>query len=703
MSGSSQPQIVLLCAAPGTELTAIANSLKRNAAATGVSARPGVDPLPTVHVWDLESRICGYYDEEAGPGGDVNHTMFEVVQKPRHELYECWKDRYSEILNDIGDIEMNKAEGDVIAHVVCMHLTWYNAIWKEFFSPVNILSLVNEDFPICHVVVLIDDVYDMFRRLQLPQSLYDDATMSTTEDVIRRLSKPARQPPEYTEDGSDEAEIHEEASDATDTAPAGSNDEDSRIRVQAVELALGELLSWRQAEMVRAESVARTLGRDLTLFATKHTRASLRLLAEQPDTPRVYLSHRISEPRRAVTLDGPYADPSAAAWSSVASEVNELHHLFAVPPGGENGEGGSTDHEDAPAGQVLINPTAIDELRFETDPTTLLRIPRLTPRWPLPSHDILHGSTRQPDNGSDGDGERRRSEDADGAEADEAAASADEPPPVDAHHVDIIAGTLPDDDAVASHAARSLSIHIASEVSFRDHFIVEHTPNLCVFRPFHCERSTASDPDWSGGVTEEVNHWSSYLGHAGAGAAQRRIAFVHSHSEIKARLEYIIQDNHTAAECQRQALTIIQDMIPAYPMPKAKRTGELSVLGTTDGESVALRNLGTFSSALGAASLVACHFAFSNMDRQHAGSYLLVAAEDDPRTGKLKDLASVVRRLNDFYAGGLSGEDVTSANARFFDDCDKIFQATRGQSLLLHTLDVAGADTDRARKRLGLA
>ena len=430
----------------------------------------------------------------------------------------------------------------------------------------------------------------------------------------------------------------------------------------------------------------------------------MRLLAERPDTPRVYLSHRISEPRRAVTLDGPHVDPAAVAWSPIAFEVNELHRLFAVPAEGQDGGSGPADQADAPAGQVLINPTAIDELRFETDPTTLLRIPRLTPRWPLPSHDILHGSTRQLDGGSDdGDDERGRSQDVDAAEADEAAASAEEPPPVDIHHVDIIAGALPDDDAIASHAARSLSIHIASEVSFRDHFIVEHTPNLCVFRSFYCEQSTTSDPDWSGGVTEEVNHWSSYLGHAGASTAQRRIAFVHSHSEIKARLEYIIQNNHTAAECQRQALTIIQDMIPAYPTPRAKRTGELSVLGTTDGESVALKNLGTFSSALGAASLVACHFAFSNMDRQHAGSYLLVAAEDDPRTGKLKDLASVARRLNDFYAGGLTKEDVTSANERFFDDCDKIFRATEGQSLLLRTLDVAGADTDRARKRLGLA
>ena len=696
MSGSPRPQIVLLCAAPGTELTTIADSLKRGTAAAEVSARPAADPPLAVQVWDLESRICAYYDQEAGSAGDVNHTMYEVVQKPRHELYECWKDRYSEILDDIGDIEANSAERGVVAHVVCMHLTWYNSTWKEFFSPVNILSLASEDFPICHVVVLIDDVYDMFRRLQRPQSLYDDVTMRPTEQIVEKLSKPLRRPPEGPETGPHDSQASDGISAVSDATTASESDAVARIRAQAVERALGELLSWRQAEMVRAESVARTLGCDLTLFATKHTRASLRLLAERPDTPRVYLSHRISEPRRAVILSGPHADPEAAAWSPVAPEVNELHHLFAEPSRPEGTPDGNAD-----PGQVLINPTAIDELRFETDPTTLLRIPRLTPRWPLPTQAILYSS---PDKNVGDDAERReRPQDDDAAQTDEGAPPVDERNLPDAHHVDIITGALPNDDAIASHAARSLSIHIASEVSFRDHFIVEHTPNLCVFRPFYCEKSTESDPDWSGGVAEEVTHWSSYLGHAGASAAQRRIAFVHSHSEIQARLEHILANSFTAAEYQRQVLTIIQDLIPNYPTPKSTGSGALSVLGTTGGENLALKHLGDFRAALDAASLMACHFAFSNIGRHQAASYLLVEAEDDPLTGTLRDLSSVNRRLNEFYAGDLSEDDVIDKNQQFFDKCDEIFAAANGKSLLVHTLDVAGADTERVRKRLGLS
>lgn len=699
MRDPRKPRIVLLCAAPGTELTAIAKSLERVPSPPGTSKSPRADPLPAVHVWDLESRICDHYDREAGSDSDVEHTMYEVVQKPRHDLYPCWRDRYSEILSDIRKREAKKAKDDLITHVVCMHLTWYNSTWKEFFSPVNILHLADRNFPICHIVVLIDDVYDMFRRLQRPQSLYDNVTMKPTERLIRKLSEPLREPPREPENGSHASQPPDEVSTGPDRTRAGDNDEPARVHVQAVERALGELLSWRRAEMVRAESVARTLGCGLTLFATKHTRTSLQLLVEQPDTPRVYLSHRISEPRRAVTLSGPHTNPEAADWSPVAPEVNELHHCFAVPPKAEDAPRNAA----APAGQVLINPTAIDELRFETDPTTLLRIPRLTPRWPLPEHDILYSPTKEPDDASDDGAEDRKPQPEDNAaQGDEAAAQAEEPTPPDAHHVKVIAGALPNEDAIASHAARSLSIHIASEVALRDHFIVENTPNLCVFRPFYCEQSTGSDPDWSGGVTEEVNHWSKCLGHAAADTV-RRIAFVHSRSEIEARLAYILQNNHTAAEYQRQVLTIIQDQIPNYPTPRAQESGQLSVLGTTDGENVALASLGEFRTALVAASLVACHFAFSNIERHQAASYLLVEAEDDPRTRQLKDLGSATRRLNEFYASGLSKDDVIDKNQQFFDECDQIFKATQGKSLLVHTLDVAGADTERVRQRLRLA
>ena len=107
-------------------------------------------------------------------------------------------------------------------------------------------------------MVLVDDVYDMFRRLQRPQSLYDKATMKPTERLIRKLSEPLRKHPRDPANGSHVSQPPNEVSTGPGTARADSNDESARVRVQAVERALGELLSWRRAEMVRAESVART-------------------------------------------------------------------------------------------------------------------------------------------------------------------------------------------------------------------------------------------------------------------------------------------------------------------------------------------------------------------------------------------------------------------------------------------------------------
>ena len=227
MSGSPKPQVVLLCAAPGTQLTAIAKSLKGPSPAYEDPALSSEGPLSTVHVWDLESRICDHYEEEAD--GDVTYTMYEVVQLPRQELYNCWKKQYRKILDNIGEIEENKDAESREAHVVCMHLTWYNSTWKEFFSPVNILTLANENFPICHVVVLIDDIYDMFRRLQRPQSLYDRATMKPTERLVAKLSMPVREPPEGLEAYSHGSLRPEGASAGSDAAPASNDDEPARI------------------------------------------------------------------------------------------------------------------------------------------------------------------------------------------------------------------------------------------------------------------------------------------------------------------------------------------------------------------------------------------------------------------------------------------------------------------------------------------
>lgn len=685
MTGGRSPRIILLCAAPGTQLSGITKGLEAVEPAGATDDEEAVEPAvqdkgesPSTKTWDLESFICGSYDEagaeQAEAGTGPKHTMAEVVHRPRQEQYQRWSEQFNRILREIHEYEEEVAAQaedqdatDVTTHVICMHLTWYNSPWKEFYSPVDITVMANPVTPISHIVILIDDIYDMFRRLERPGALYDDENIGDKARMAEKLSKP---PPE-SPDGTPDTQAGDFQGQKVRTNPLPDSDIlATRYRAEAVELSLGELLGWRRAEMIYAESIARNLVCPLTVLATKHTQEALRLLAERPDAPRIYLSHRISDLRRAVAASGPYAHPDLASWEPIAGEVHELHNRLVS--GNDKDEVlADEEGERGNRGQLLINPTAIDELRFETDPTTLRRVPRLTPRWPLPDNKTLY----------EGPGE--------------------EAP----HHLDIIPGKLPPDDVVASHAARSLSIHIASEVSFRDHFIVENTPSLCVYRPFYCAENAMppSDPDWSGGVAEELTHWLTYMPALDAG--QRRIAFVHAHSEIRARLLHITGasgGNPAATDYKGNIVKMVGHLIPQFPLPR-DRSDELdSVLGNTDGEKTVLANLNASYKAFAAAPLAACHFAFSNVERRTPSSYLLVHAADDLANGKLKEMGKITEQLRAFFADDMGEDQVTALNKEFFTECDNIFRASRQMSLARHALGLAGVDTQRVRDRLRL-
>ena len=410
--------------------------------------------------------------------------MFLAARRPRRELYGKWQDIHQEIIEEISTAESANAR------LLCMHLTWYHPETREFFAPVDLRYLQEQRCPIIHIVILIDDIYDMYRRLSEPLNLYDQDAHQVLRDGFAKLSD-------------DDSKI-----DLINTDLESLLD-DQRIRereyrVQGIELAISELIAWRRAEMIQAENIARTLECDLTVFGIKHSRQSLEYLVSHPQAPRIYLSHRITEPRIANKASRKHTQDTGE-WAPVADEVNTLHQLFV-----EN-------H------QILINPTAIDELRFDNLPSGGGRSPILAPRWPLPTGDILFGT----------------------------------PSDTDYQHFGLLTGDLPPDNLVSSSIARALSNRIYVEIPFRDHVIVENTPNLCVFRPFYCtdpgEASTRAT--WSGGVGPEIEHWRRYSSELGqtpesgstnlapqdrqTANTQRRIAFISSIDEIEGRIKYL--------------------------------------------------------------------------------------------------------------------------------------------------------------------
>ena len=466
---------MLLCAAPGTGLSRIADS---------------TDDDPTIDVWDLEREFVKTIPHKSRRGGpQAPRDMFAAVRRPRRELYKGWKDAYRKIL----DSEPKKRDAKV--RLISLHLTWYNPQTREFFSPVDVRHLHNEDYPVTHIIVLIDDIYDMYSRLTKTANLYDKKGMDVLIGGIAKLSAAPARTMSYK---GDRPEDLKSLQSGNSTSQDSSIDRrENEYHTQAVGLALDELISWRRAEMIQAENVARSLDCDLTLLGTKHTRRSLISLVSPSDVPRIYLSHRITEPRRA-NIESLIQTGSPDAWAPIALEVNLLHRAFADRV------------------QVLINPTAIDELRFQ-NLSEGRRSPRLAPRWPLP--DPVDELLWKP------------------------------APNTDYHHFDIL--HKPQDGQsfeIASHVARSLSNRIYSEISFRDHVIVENTPSLCVFRPFYCENleSGRSKPQWSGGVGPELNHWERNYRISGRSDnghdTDMKVAFINSTSEIRERIGYLIED-----------------------------------------------------------------------------------------------------------------------------------------------------------------
>ena len=597
-AGTERSQTVLLCAAPGTGLSYIAKSLNSTP-----DNNASEDERVTA-VWDLEQNICEAFRDRDDDGKPLPvPKMSSIVMKDRKQLHRQWESSFETVLAEI-------AESNATTQVICMHLTWYNSEWKEFYSPIDVRSITAERCNIDHVVILVDDIYDMFNRLNHGMNLYDDRGLMSMMNDIRKLSATDADIQHYSE---------------------------PQLRVQAVESALGDLLAWRKAEMIQAENLARSLQCVFTILATKHTADSLKALVTNVKAPRVYLSHRISELRRA-HMKKRSEDSDVTDWSPPAREVNVLHHALAT------------------RGQVLINPTAIDELRFENDPSTGRRKPRLTPRWPLPSQSLLC----KPIEGS-------------------------------YQHADLLHRGVSEDDDIASHAARSLSIRISSDVWYRDHAIVEHTPNLCIFRPFYCEHSLGerSLPDWSGGVGAELTHWMTYFTTRIKSLPPeerqiaRRIAFVHTDDEIRARCKFLVDSG-------------------SDEFKKVIRSHVTDTLDRRHIDDVITNNPGKFKTAIVSASQTARYHAFTRLGRQAPTASVLLrrVEEDEERNAREPD--DLAEELSEFYSGAMNEDTVANMNEIFWGFCDLAFEHAAKMKPVIYTLAAVGKNTPEIRELLGL-
>ncbi|CAN5477634.1 hypothetical protein BH10ACT2_BH10ACT2_19620 [soil metagenome] len=589
----------LLCAASGTGLSKTVDRL-----AIGSSRL----------VVDLEHEICvgQVGDDRCIPAieGDVPR-MEQVVRLPRNELHEIWRATVTKQVKIIHE----SAEARV--SVLALHQSWFNSDTNEFFSLVELEPLRGTTFD--RVIVLVDDIYDMFSRLQGQDDLYHPAVLRRVAGLLGNLAF-----------SGELSAVENEVLKA-------------QLSLEATEHAVTHLLAWRRAEMIQAENLAHSLDAELTLIAVKHNFRALESLLDSRDAQRVYLSHRISEVRRMNKRTATLPD-DLGRWPSVAEEVNRLHQGFAKN------------------GHVLIMPTAIDELRFEGAVSRTSYRPYLASRWPLgePTEDLIWRS-----------------------------------PPVHFQHTNFfLSDGLPVDDPAASSVVRAVSNQIFFEIAFRDHYIVEHTPDLLVFRPFFYENfdTPVIDTDWSGGVRPEIDHWIKKMEQPPRVGSMRRAAFVHTDAEIKARLQWLHDPQHFASHFERIVQRHLRAIMTARKFPVEEIE---SLLAGQIQEPIAthLANNPTSHVARRGKSLVgwiesyalaAMHELFTTLDRPHRtdGSItgnmdvaILVRYESPDR--KVTELGDIVSDLVSFYTGQAASD---ALNAPFWDAVQAAFVEEFGQT-----------------------
>jgi hypothetical protein len=257
----------------------------------------------------------------------VKPINMETVTRnlPRLTVSELWKKAIARCLKRLED------SGKPVK-LLSGHLTYYSSKRSEFYSVVDFLALSGKDnlrnkLQLGKVLLLIDDIYDMYARLQ---ELY---SVDLIESLIRSL----------------DIDVQNVSKQAL-----------ARVTMGWQTRNLLHLLSWRNMEPITAENLARQLGADFLIWPVKQLTEAVEKWLKSEASP-IYLSHPITQARREMKSSG-------GKWPEFTQQVNEFQRSFAA-------------HE-----ITIVMPTGIDEYRFEVKSQPSRDGPqftgRLDPRWP---------------------------------------------------------------------------------------------------------------------------------------------------------------------------------------------------------------------------------------------------------------------------------------------------------------------------------
>ena len=283
------------------------------------------------HVVDLEAIVCQDSNVRALLGlGPDESTRMDVVtrQLTRPQLYAAWSRAANVARESLRTRDLTQPS------VVATHLYWYDSNLNEHFTPATLQEL--RALELSQIVVLLDDVFDMYARLDGKTDIFGTQARANASNQLAKLAFRT----------------------TSDSTPDEIKQVTTQVKLEAVEHSVERLITWRRTEMIHAEHLARELGIALTPLGVKHSLGALHRLVAGELESRVYLSHRITEVRgmnrKTSALPG-----DIGTWAAPAHEVGSLHTALSE------------------RGVLLINPTAIDELRFGPPSSP----PRLSHTW----------------------------------------------------------------------------------------------------------------------------------------------------------------------------------------------------------------------------------------------------------------------------------------------------------------------------------
>jgi len=333
---SKEQNYVIVCAPAGSGLRGAIGKLR--------------NVLTDADFQDVEDILCkSRLAEEALSNGGVRRPsnvpkwpeMYDITWNlSRSQIVDLWGEAVSEALH-----RLKKSEKGI--KVLSCHLIYYGGRRDEFYSPINASLLERDMFKPSHILLLIDDVYDMYLRLCDGNALFDPK--------VRIPSLQGR--------------IREDEGIDVKTLPP------EQLASLCLEWQVGvmtHLLSWRHLEIVIAETLATQLKTNFMVWGTKQLTRATAIWLQKDKPVSMYLSHPISRPRRKFRETG--------SWHEVVGHFNELQEGFLKNE------------------LICIMPSAIDEYRIRRkrrSGTLALREPILEERWPLPAKmDLIMYSMR---------------------------------------------------------------------------------------------------------------------------------------------------------------------------------------------------------------------------------------------------------------------------------------------------------------------